>query len=273
MSIKTYHVKNLGLYIGISIVSFWIFIGLFAPLISPYSPYETLQPYIKPSLDQLSPFFLGTDHLGRDIVSRIFWGTQIVLLYGFISTFTAYFFGITLGLLAGYKGGIIDETLSRIADIVLSFPVLVLYIIIISTLGASGLNIVIAITFANFPYITKIVRSLTIEQKNMNYVIACRCLGYPTWKIIFLEIFPNIFKPLSADYCLRFGYVIITIGVLGFLGLGLPPPTPDWGSMISETKHMALIFPHMVIFPCIAISSLVLGFNLISDGLQGKKHG
>ena len=172
------------------------------------------------------------------------------------------------GLAAGYKRGWIDDVLSRIADIILSFPVLVLYILIITTLGSSKVNIVIAITFASTPGIFRIVRGLVLDLRNRDYVAAAQTRGESAWHIMMVEILPNARGPLIVDACLRLGYVIITIGVLGFLGLGMPPPDPDWGGMINETRSMALAFPHMTVFPCVAISSLILGFNLLADGLR-----
>jgi peptide/nickel transport system permease protein len=173
-----------------------------------------------------------------------------------------------MGLTAGYKMGWWDVVLSRITDIILSFPVLVLYIIVIVHFGASGANIIIAITFASAPGIMRIVRGLTLDVRARDYIGAAQTRGESSLYIMFVEILPNVRGPLIVDVCLRFGYVIITIGVLGFLGLGLPPPDPDWGGMINENRAMALAIPHMTIFPCVAISSLVLGFNLLADGLR-----
>jgi len=150
----------------------------------------------------------------------------------------------------------------------LSFPVLILYIIVIATFGASGLNIVIAITFASAPGIMRIVRGLALDLRNRDYVAASQTRGETSFYIMMVEILPNARGPLIVDACVRLGYVIITIGVLGFLGLGLPPPNPDWGGMVNEARSMAMIFPHMAIIPCAAISSLVLGFNLLADGLR-----
>jgi peptide/nickel transport system permease protein len=213
-------------------------------------------------------FWLGTDHMGRDILSRLVWGSRTVLFYAPIATLSAYTVGILMGLMAGYRGGLVDDILSRISDIILSFPVLVLYIIVIATIGASGFNIVIAITFASSPGIMRIVRGLVLDLRNRDYVAAAQTRGESDWRIMLVEILPNARGPLIVDACLRLGYVIITIGVLGFLGLGLPPPDPDWGGMVNETRQMAMVFPHMTLAPCIAISSLILGFNLLADGLR-----
>ncbi len=256
--------------IGLSIVVFWVLAALLADLIAPFPPNATIMPIVPPGAEgpDGSVFWLGTDHIGRDILSRILHGARQVLLYAPLATFCAYVIGIPMGLWAGYRRGMTDEILSFIGNVILSFPVLVLYVIVIATVGASGLNIVIAVTFASAPGIFRIVRGLTLDLRSREYVFAAETRGEPTWRIMFIEILPNARGPLIVDSCLRLGYTVITIGVLGFLGLGLPPPDPDWGGMVNETRQMAMAFPWMAIFPCIAISSLVLGFNLLADGLR-----
>jgi ABC-type dipeptide/oligopeptide/nickel transport system permease subunit len=256
--------------IGAFLVLFWVIVAIFAPLIAQFDPNSSILPFAKPGVVAASggTFWLGTDHMGRDILSRLVWGSRTVLFYAPIATFSAYTVGILMGLMAGYRGGLVDDILSRISDIILSFPVLVLYIIVIATIGASGFNIVIAITFASSPGIMRIVRGLVLDLRNRDYVAAAQTRGESDWRIMLVEILPNARGPLIVDACLRLGYVIITIGVLGFLGLGLPPPDPDWGGMVNETRQMAMVFPHMTLAPCIAISSLILGFNLLADGLR-----
>lgn len=256
--------------VGAFLVIFWVLVAILAPWLAPFDPNSSIQPFAKPGVVSAihGTFWLGTDHLGRDILSRIIWGSRTVLIYAPLATFSAYLVGILMGLAAGYRGGWVDDILSRLADIILSFPVLVLYIIIIATIGASGINIIIAITFASSPGIMRIVRGLVLDLRNRDYVAAAQTRGESDWKVMLVEILPNARGPLIVDACLRLGYVIITIGVLGFLGLGLPPPDPDWGGMVNETRQMAMAFPHMTLFPCIAISSLILGFNLLADGLR-----
>ncbi len=275
-------VKSFGLLkeswvgmIGTGIIFFWILAALLAPLISPFEPNATLVGYQKPFwwpgfqvADGAPTFWLGTDHVGRDILSRIIWGSRTVLIYAPLATICAYAVGIMMGLYAGYYRGWVDDVLSRIADIILSFPVLVLYVIIIATFGASPINIVVAIVFASSPGVMRIVRGLVLDLRNRDYVAAAQTRGESSWRIMLAEILPNARGPLIVDACLRLGYVTITIGVLGFLGLGLPPPDPDWGGMINEMRTLAMAFPHMTLFPCIAISSLILGFNLLADGLR-----
>ena len=257
--------------VGTFIILFWVLVAIFAPWLAPFDPNSSIQPFAKPGMEAVKvggTFWLGTDHIGRDILSRIIWGSRTVLIYAPLATLSAYTVGILMGLAAGYRGGWVDDVLSRIADIILSFPVLVLYIIVIATIGASGINIIIAITFASSPGIMRIVRGLVLDLRNRDYVAAAQTRGESDWRVMIVEILPNARGPLIVDACLRLGYVIITIGVLGFLGLGLPPPDPDWGGMVNETRQMAMAFPHMTLFPCIAISTLILGFNLLADGLR-----
>ncbi len=256
--------------LGASIVALWAAVAILAPVLAPFDPNAPLLPFAAPGTagPDGRVFWLGTDHIGRDILSRIVWGSRTVLTYAPVATAAAYAAGITMGLAAGYFRGLVDDGLSFLANVILSFPVLVLYILVITTIGASAINIIIAITFASAPGIMRIVRGLVLDLRNRDYVAAAEVRGEGPWYIMLVEILPNARGPLIVDACLRLGYVIITIGVLGFLGLGLPPPDPDWGGMINEARPVALAFPYMTIVPCLAISSLVLGFNLLADGLR-----
>ncbi len=258
--------------IGAGLVLFWVVMALIPGWIAPFHPTADLMIPLQKPLTSLpdggGTFWLGTDLLGRDILSRIIHGSRQVLLYAPLATFCAYAIGIPMGLAAGYRRGLTDDVLSFAANVILSFPILVLYVVIIATIGASALNIVLAVTFASAPGIMRIVRGLVLDLRNREYVYAAETRGESPWRIMLVEILPNARGPLIVDACLRLGYVIITIGVLGFLGLGLPPPDPDWGGMINENRAKAMMLPHLALFPCIAISSLVLGFNLLADGLR-----
>lgn len=255
---------------GAVIILFWALVAIFAGEIAAYGPNAQLVPFQPPgaSAPDGGTFWLGTDHLGRDILSRIAFGSRTVLIYATSATAAAYAVGIVMGLAAGYMRGWIDDVLSRVADLILSFPVLVLYVVIITTFGPSGLNIVLAVVFASAPGIMRIVRSLTLDLSSRDYVAAVETRGESAWYVMFAEILPNARGPLIVDACLRLGYTTITIGVLGFFGLGLPPPDPDWGGMISAGRAMATFAPHMTVFPALAISSLVLGLNMLADGLR-----
>jgi peptide/nickel transport system permease protein len=256
--------------IGAVVIAVWATVAALAPFLAPFDPNATLRPFALPGDPAIGggTFWLGTDAIGRDILSRIIWGSRTVFLYAPTATAAAYLVGVAAGLAAGYYRGLIDEVLSFLANVVLAFPVLVLFILIITSIGASGLNIIVAIVFAGAPGIMRIVRGLVLDIRERDFIAAAEIRGEASWYILLIEILPNIRMPLIVDACLRLGYVIVTIGVLGFLGLGLPPPDPDWGGMISEARPVMLAFPHIAVFPGIAISSLVLGCNLLADGLR-----
>jgi peptide/nickel transport system permease protein len=253
--------------VGVFLVLFWVVVAILAPWISPYDPNESdYTALLDPTPSALH--WLGTDNQGRDMLSRIIWGSRTVLIVAPIAVFSAYVVGSIMGLLAGYYRGWVDNLLTRISDIILSFPVIILYMIIIAVFGPSALNIVLAVTFVASPQIARIVRGLTLELREQDFVAAAKMRGESAIYIMLVEILPNARGPLIVDACLRMGYTTITIGVLGFLGLGLPPPDPDWGGMIKDSYGMVSVFPHMPLIPCAAISSLVLGFNLLADGMR-----
>ncbi|MFQ5983952.1 MAG: ABC transporter permease [Alphaproteobacteria bacterium] len=253
--------------IGSGLVLFWVVLALLAPWISPYDP--NAQDFA--ALADPTPsdkHWLGTDHLGRDLVARLLWGARTVLTVAPLAMLSAYFVGCLMGMAAGYYGGWIDNFISRISDIILSFPVLIVYIILISSIGPSALNIIFAVTFASSPGIGRIVRGLILDLKSNEYVAAAQIRGESAFYIMAVELLPNARGPLIVDACLRMGYTTITIGILGFLGLGLPPPDPDWGGMVKDTTALITVWPHMSLIPSIALVTLVVGFNLLADGLR-----
>jgi peptide/nickel transport system permease protein len=253
--------------VGVFLVLFWIVVAILAPWIAPHDPNESnLDALIDPTPTAVN--WLGTDNQGRDILSRIIWGSRTVLFVAPVAVFVAYTIGCLLGLLAGYHRGWVDQLINRIADIILSFPAIILYIIVIMRLGPSALNIIMAVVFIATPQIVRIVRGMTLELREQDYVSAAKMRGESALYIMLAEILPNARGPLIVDACLRMGYTTIAIGVLGFLGLGLPPPDPDWGGMVKDTYAMMTIYPHMSLFPALAISSLVVGFSLLADGIR-----
>ncbi len=256
--------------VGLGLVLFWVIMAAIAPLLPLYDPLASLLPFQK--IGVAAPdggtFWLGTDHKGRDILSRVIWGSQRVLLWATLATVVAYIFGMLMGVMAGYRGGWWDEAISFISNVLLSFPVMILYIIIISYLGASGWNIVIAVTFASAPGIMRIVRGLVLDLRTRDYIFAAQTRGESPWFIMLVELLPNARGPLIVDACLRLGYTTVAIATLGFLGLGLPPPEPDWGLMIKEAVPLGSFAGHSMIIPALALSSLILGFNLLADGLR-----
>ena len=253
--------------IGAGIVLAWVLAAVLAPLIAPYPPNaNNLAALAHPTPS--ASHWLGTDHLGRDLLSRILWGARTVLTVAPLAVLGAAVLGSLLGLAAGYYRGWVDLVIARACDIVLSFPVIILYMIILAHFGSSALNIIAVLTLTKAPIIARIVRGLTIELREREYVAAAKMRGESPLYIMLAEILPNARGPLIVDMCLRTGYNVVIIGALGFLGIGLPPPDPDWGGMVKDTYGMMSVWPHMALFPCAAISSLVIGFNLLAVGLR-----
>lgn len=256
--------------VGLLLILFWVTIAILAPLLPLYDPNAIMAPFQK--IGTAAPdggtFWLGTDHKGRDILSRIIWGAQKVLIWATFATFVAYVVGMLMGVLAGYKGGWADEIVSFIANIFLSFPFIILCIIIVATLGASGWTVVVAVTFASAPQIMRIVRGLVLDLKTRDYIFAAQTRGESPWYIMLVELLPNARGPLIVDACLRLGYTVVAIATLGFLGLGLPPPDPDWGLMLKEAVPLGAFAGHSMYLPAAALASLILGFNLLADGLR-----
>jgi len=253
--------------VGVAIVLVWVVLAVLAPLLAPYAPNVTDLAALAHTTPSRA-HWLGTDHLGRDIASRILWGARPVLEIAPLAVLGATALGSLLGLAAGYKRGWLDLAVTRACDIVLSFPVIILYMIILTHFGSSAWNIIGVLTLTKAPIIARIVRGLTLDLREREYVAAAKMRGESTLYIMLVEILPNARGPLIVDMCLRTGYNIIIIGVLGFLGIGLPPPDPDWGGMVKDTYGMMMVWPHMALFPCAAISSLVVGFNLLAVGLR-----
>jgi len=252
--------------VGLGLVGFWVLVAIFAPLVSPYGPL-TQDRYAMnegPSTQHL----LGTDHLGRDLWTRVIYGARTILILAPLSVFCSLVVGTTLGLTGGYFGGWIDELVMRILDAIMAFPAVLLYLIIIVALGPSAMNVVIAITIAGAPGIARLVRSLTLDIRTREYIAAAELRGENPLYIMFVEILPNARGPIIVDAMLRVGYAVFAIGTLGFLGLGLPPPSPDWGSMVAKGRQYIFINIWAVLWPAVAISSLVIGLNLFADGLR-----
>ena len=266
--------------VGFAIVLFWVIVAVFAPLFTQYTPLE--QDWKAPNQGPSRAHILGTDELGRDLWSRMIYGARVILvqmpitenfwipggtaLWGVI---VALIVGMTLGLLGGYYGGWIDEIIMRLLDAMMAVPIILLYMIIMAALGASAVNVVIAITIVGTPGIARLVRSLTLDIRTREYIRAAETRGESPWHIMFVEILPNARGPIIIDAMLRVGYAIFAMGTLGFLGLGIPPPSPDWGSMVAKGREFILTgSPWATLWPCIAIASLVVGLNLLADGLR-----
>jgi peptide/nickel transport system permease protein len=253
--------------IGAGILLFWALVALFAPLIAPWDPTAIdFAALADRSPSAAHPF--GTDATGRDLLSRLIWGARTTYVVVPLSIGSAFVIGGTAGMLAGWYGGWVDIVVSRIGDVMLSFPALVLYIILITSFGPSLLNIVIAVTLAYAPGVARLMRGQVLAVKQRDFVAAARAGGESGPYIMAVEILPNVGGPLVVDLCLRAGYTVILIGTLGFLGLGLPPPTPDWGGMVVEGVNFLAVSPLMTLLPAAAVTSVVVACNLMADGLR-----
>lgn len=288
--------------IGLFMVMFWIVLGLVSLFWTPHDPLasdfaQNLPPIWAQDAETREAMegkvsLLGTDHLGRDLFSRLMEGTQVILLKtrtppvlndagdeiipelaipGGVAIWgvgLALLLGATLGLNAGYRGGWYDQIIMQILDALIAFPRIVLYLVVISALGQNDIVIVFAIMVTGAPGIARLARSLAMDIKTRDYVRAAETRGESIWFIMFREILPNARGPLLVDAMLRVGYAIFTIGTLGFLGVGLPPPTPDWGNMVNDARRFVFSNPVAVIWPALAIATLVIGLNLFADGLR-----
>src|SRR5262245_39084980 len=276
---------------GAFLVLFWIVMAVGADLMPLRDPLAQSAPdLLKPAFSAApdgGTYWLGTDDKGRDILSRLISGSRLVLFWSILATAVAYMVGMLLGVMAGYRGGWWDEIISFFGNVLLSFPQMVLYLVILSNFGpnsdlgrylgstlgisgtvVSGIIIIFAITFSVAPQVARIVRGLVLDLKTRDYIAAAEVRGESPLYIMLVELLPNARGPLIVDSCLRIGYVIIAIAVLGFLSLGLPPPDPDWGKMIAEVRGFGSIAANAMLWPAMAISSLVLGLNLLADGLR-----
>ncbi len=258
--------KNKFSLLGFFIIIGFLLLGLFAPLLTPYGFQDQVL------TDRLQApsgnHWLGTDDVGRDIFTRIAFGARISLQVGFFAVTGALIFGTLLGIIAGYFGRWIDMLISRIFDILLAFPSILLAIAIVAILGASLQNALIAIAIINIPIFGRLVRSRVISLREEEFVLAARAQGMKNGRIIFQHILPNSLAPIIVQTTLGFGTAILEAAALGFLGLGAQPPSPEWGKMLADSRDFIQLAPWTLIAPGVSIMLVVLGFNLIGDGLR-----
>lgn len=252
--------------LGFLIVAIFLLMALLGPWLAPYkysdqNLAERLQP---PS----ATHWFGTDQFGRDIFSRILTGSRDVFTIAGSGTLLAVFLGLTLGLISGYVGGIVDDALMRLMDVLLSIPPLLLAMIILGTLGPSRLNIVLVVGFLYIPMVSRVVRSVVLDIKTREFIEAAKMRGESNVYILFREILPNVLPPLAVEASMRFSYSIFLVASLGFLGLGVQPPSPDWGMMVSEARTWANLAPWVLLYPAGTIAILVVGVAFMSDGLR-----
>jgi peptide/nickel transport system permease protein len=252
--------------IGLAVVVAFILMAIFAPYISPQDPIATSWGAIRKAPS--AAHWFGTDEIGRDVLSRVIWGTQASLMAGVISVSISLLIGVPIGLLAGFVGGAVDAIISRITDAFLACPFLILAIALAAFLGPSLTNAMVAIGISAAPIFVRLTRGQVIQIKVEDYVEAARSVGNPPWRIALVHILPNILPPLLVQATLAIAAAVIAEASLSFLGLGQQPPAPSWGSMLNTAKNYIEQAPWMAIWPGISIFLLVLSFNLFGDGLR-----
>lgn len=253
-------------FIGFAIVIIFLILAVFGPLLAPYHySQQNLAERLQPPSEE---YIFGTDQFGRDIYSRILVGSRDVLMVAGSGTVLAVFSGLLLGLFSGYKGGLFDEIVMRIMDVILSIPPLLLAMVTLFALGPSRLNVVLVVGFLYIPMVARVVRSVVLELKTRQFVEAARLRGETKLYVLYREILPNVLPHLAVEASMRFSYSIFLVASLGFLGLGVQPPNPDWGLMVGEARTWFYQARWVLYFPAGAIAVLVVGVGFMSDGLR-----
>ena len=252
--------------IGVSISLLFLAVALLGPLLAPYRENEQIV------ADARTPpsgaHWFGTDNLGRDVFSRVALGARDVLTLAGLGTFLAVIGGTTLGLLSGYRGGIFDELLMRFFDSLLALPALLLALLLLGIMGPSQNSILVVLVVIYIPIVTRVVRSVVLSVKSRGFIEVARLQGESLGRILFREILPSVMPALAVEAAFRFSYAIFLVASLGFLGVGVQPPNPNWGLMIKEARSYVFQTPWALYFPAGAISIVVIGVNLMADGLK-----
>ncbi len=259
-------VRRKGAMVGLVLVVAFIVIAVFAPWVAPHDPLATSWSSVRKAPSDL--YMLGTDELGRDVLSRVIWGARASLLAGVVSVCISLVIGVPIGLAAGYLGGWIDSLISRITDAMLACPFLILAIAFAAFLGPSLTNAMIAIGVSATPIFIRLTRAQVLSVKVEDYVEAARAIGNSHLRIALRHILPNVVAPLLVQATLAIAAAVIAEASLSFLGLGQQPPAPSWGSMLNTAKNYVDHAPWMAIWPGLSIFLLVLSFNLLGDGLR-----
>ena len=255
-----------GAMFGFAFVLLFVLLALLAPWLAPYDPVETSWSAVRAAPS--AQYWFGADELGRDVLSRVIWGTRASILAGAVSVTISLALGVPIGMLAGYVGRWVDALISRITDAMLACPFLILAIALAAFLGPSLTNAMIAIGISATPVFIRLTRAQVLSAKSEDYVEAARALGNPHLRIALRHIFPNIVAPLIVQATLAIAAAVIAEASLSFLGLGQQPPAPSWGSMLNTARNYVDQAPWMAIWPGLSIFLLVLSFNLLGDGLR-----
>lgn len=267
-----YFSQNKGAVLGLVVFSLLVFIAVFAPLVAPHDPgFQYRDSFLTPPFweegGQLR-FLIGTDAVGRDILSRLIYGARFSLFIGLLVVAVSLSGGIILGLIAGYMGGTVDTLIMRLMDIILSFPALLLALVLVAILGPGLINAMIAIAIVLQPHFVRLTRAAVMAERSRDYVVAAKVAGAGHVRLMFKTILPNCVAPLIVQATLSFSNAILDAAALGFLGMGAQPPTPEWGTMLSEAREFILSAWWVVTFPGLAILITVLAINLVGDGLR-----
>lgn len=252
--------------VGAIIMLFWIFDAIFWPLIVPKDPFaqDLLSTLQRPTGSHL----FGTDDLGRDVFSRVLAGARSVLTIAPAATALGLLGGIAVGLVTGYYRGLVDDILMRIVDALLAFPLVIISLLVLAVLGHSTLNVVLVIAVVFTPLIARTVRAAVLSEREREYVASAKLLGEPGIVVMVREILPNIVGAIVVEATVRLGYAIFTAATLSFLGLGIQQPSPDWGLTISLGRGFLQVAPWLVLFPALALATLVVALNFVADGLR-----
>ena len=261
-----YYRRNKVAVVALVLLILIIFAAIFADLLSPYDYTEQFPKdnFLRPSSQHL----MGTDNFGRDIFSRVLHGAQVSLKIGFTSVIISTVIGVIIGALAGYYEGIFDAVIMRVMDTILSIPQLVLAIALAAALGGGMKNLILAVSLSSIPSYARIVRSQVMSVKNLEYIESARLAGVKTFKLIFAEILPNCFAPIIVQATIGVGTAILSAASLSFIGMGIMPPEAEWGQMLSEGRAYIRNYPHITLFPGMAIAITILLLNIVGDALR-----
>lgn len=260
--------KNKGAIIGLILILLVVILALCAPLIYDYKTDIVKNHVRERMLPPSSEHWFGTDDLGRDIFARVIWGARYSLAVGVVAVMFALVVGVTLGAIAGYVGGVFEDIVMRICDIFSSIPSVLLAIAVVSAMGKSTVNLMIAVGLASSAPFTRVARAAVLVVRDEEYVEAARAIGMRDWQIILEHILPNCVSQIIVQATLRVGSAIISAAQLSFLGLGVPAPAPEWGAMLSTGRQFIRDYSYMTLFPGLAIMLCVLSLNLLGDGLR-----
>jgi dipeptide transport system permease protein len=264
--------ENRGAVLGLIVVSIVVLLAIFAPLLAPHDPVEQfkgatkLPPFWKDGADPR--FWLGTDAVGRDMLTRLMFGARISLFIGLSVMLVSMAVGVAMGLAAAWFGGLVDVIIIRIMDLIMAIPSLVLAILIIAIIGPSLTNTIIAVTIVYLPRYVRLVRASAIAELSRDYVTAAKVAGVRPFRLMTVTVLPNCLAPLIVQAALGVSDAILEAAGLGFLGLGAQPPTPEWGAMLADTRDLMLSHPWVMAFPGLCILITVMAINLMGDGLR-----